>query len=274
MRAGPLSDPKVVELLNAYFVPVYISNEEYEQGGSAPAAEKLERNRIWHEAHQKKLSSGTVHVYLLTPDGDVFNSLHVAHAIEKNNLRTALENAIANRKLTPGKPLIPPALQSTAPKHSADDAVLHVVARGSGHGSWREFPGEDWIVLSKREQAAFGDKADADIPAEIARKILTYFYPQTENNNASPSRIEEASLRKAKMKSADGVTAFRLEGKVRLKHAFYPHKPDNSEVVAPVLGWVEYDSGQKKIISFRLATDDAHYGKEAIEVVAKLAEKP
>ena len=274
MRAGPLSDPKIIEMLNAYFVPVYISNEEYEQEGSAPAAEKLERNRIWHEAHQKKLSSGTVHVYLLTPEGDVFNSLHVAHAIEKNNLRAALAKAIAERKLTPGKPLIPPAPQSMAPKHAADDAVLHVIARGTGHGSWREFPGENWIVLSKQEQAAFGDKADANIHAGIARKILTYFYPQTENNNATPSRIEEASLHKVEVKSTDSVTAFRLEGKVRLKHAFYPHKPDNSEVVAPVLGWVEYDSREKKIISFRLATDDAHYGKEAIEVVAKLAEKP
>ena len=274
MRAGPLSDPKIIEMLNAYFVPVYISNEEYEQEGSAPAAEKLERNRIWHEAHQKKLSSGTVHVYLLTPDGDVFNSLHVAHAIEKNNLRAALAKAIAEQKLTPGKPLIPPAPQSMAPKHAADDAVLHVIARGTGHGSWREFPGENWIVLSKQEQAAFGDKADANIHAGIARKILTYFYPQTENNNATPSRIEEASLHKVEVKSTDSVTAFRLEGKVRLKHAFYPHKPGNSEVVAPVLGWVEYDSREKKIISFRLATDDAHYGKEAIEVVAKLAEKP
>src|SRR5438128_377808 len=141
MRAGPLSDAKVVELLNAYFVPVYVSNEDYAAAGCASEDEKTERNRIWREAAQKKLSSGTVHVYLLTPGGEVFNSLHVADAANKDNLRTSLEKTIAERKLTPGKPIIPPAPQATPPRHSADDVVLHVVARGSGHGSWRQFPG-------------------------------------------------------------------------------------------------------------------------------------
>ncbi len=273
MRAGPLSDPKVVELLNAYFVPVFVSNEDYTPTGCALAAEKLERNRIWQEATKKKLSSGTVHVYLLTPDGDVFNSLHVANAANKDNLRTALGKAIGERKLTAGKPVIPPAPQSASPKCAANDVVLHIVARGSGHGSWREVPGENWVLLSKQEQAAFDDKAGAEIPADIARKILTYFYPQTENNNATPDRIEEATLRKHLEKSADGVTAFSLEGNVRLKHAFYPRKPDEREVVAPVLGWVEYDKRQKKIVSFRMATDGALYGKEPIDVVVKLADK-
>jgi len=262
----------VVELLNAYFVPVYVSNEDYAPAGCASAAEKLERNRIWHEAAHKKLSSGTVHVYLLTPDGDVFNSLHVANASNKDNLRSALEKAIADRKLTAGKPVIPPVPQSASPKCAADDVVLHVVARGSGHGSWRQFPGENWVVLSKLEQAAFDDKASADIPADIARKILTYFYPQTENNNATPDRIEEAALRKSVEKSAAGVTALRLEGKVRLNHSFYRHQ-DEREVVAPVLGWVEFDTRQKKIVSFRMATDGALYGKEPIDVVVKLADK-
>jgi hypothetical protein len=35
MRAGPLSNEKIIALLNAYFVPVYLSNEDYAKDGSA-----------------------------------------------------------------------------------------------------------------------------------------------------------------------------------------------------------------------------------------------
>jgi hypothetical protein len=245
-----------------------VSNEDYSDKGSASAAEKKERDRIWREALQKKLPSGTVHVYLLTPDGNVFNSMHVARASEKGKLRETLEQAVADRKLTAGKPVLPVAPQSAAPKHAAGDVVLHVVARGSGHGSWREFPGENWVMLSKAEQAEFGKAGD--VASETARKILTYFYPQTENNNASPGRIEEAVLHKRVEKSDGGVTTIRLDGKVRLKHAFYPGRKEDREVIAPVLGWVEFNEKTATIVSFRMATDGAVYGKEPINVVLKM----
>ena len=35
MRAGPLSNDKVISLLNAYYVPVFISNEDYDEKGQA-----------------------------------------------------------------------------------------------------------------------------------------------------------------------------------------------------------------------------------------------
>ena len=91
MRAGPLADEQVIKLLNSCFVPVYISNEDYNSDGSASEAEKKERNRIWHEATMKKLSSGTVHVYLLTPAGEVFDSMHVAEASGTPKLLAMLE---------------------------------------------------------------------------------------------------------------------------------------------------------------------------------------
>ena len=60
MRGGSLSHAKVVELLNAYFVPVYTSNEDYRDGGAAPPDERAELRRIQQEGYRKKLSVGTV----------------------------------------------------------------------------------------------------------------------------------------------------------------------------------------------------------------------
>src|SRR5919112_688684 len=69
MRAGPLSSPEVVKTLNRSFVPVYLSNEDYAEGGPAPQAERRERDRILREAAGKGLSTGSVHVFVLDPEG-------------------------------------------------------------------------------------------------------------------------------------------------------------------------------------------------------------
>ncbi len=78
MRAGPLSKPEVIKLLNAYFVPVYAVNEDYRAVGPQPAEERREFTRIYREALDGKMSAGTVHVYLTSPDGKVIDSMHVA----------------------------------------------------------------------------------------------------------------------------------------------------------------------------------------------------
>src|SRR5215471_12283012 len=98
MRAGPLSNTKVVSLLNRYFVPVYAVNEDYRKGGSAPAAEKAEYMRIYRAALKAKLSTGTVHVYILDPDGKPIDSRHVAKASNVYTLVDLLESTVKKLK--------------------------------------------------------------------------------------------------------------------------------------------------------------------------------
>ena len=69
MRTGPFSSEKVVALLNAYYVPVYVSNEDFRGDGPAPAEERKELQRIFAEGYKAKLSVGTVHAYVLSPEG-------------------------------------------------------------------------------------------------------------------------------------------------------------------------------------------------------------
>jgi len=48
LRAGPLSDIRVISLLNSSFVPVSAPNQDYVAAeGKAPPAEKAERARIY-----------------------------------------------------------------------------------------------------------------------------------------------------------------------------------------------------------------------------------
>src|SRR2546421_8024806 len=117
MRASSLSDPKVITLLNRYFVPVYVSTEQDGPGGSAPPEERAEYSRIYREALNAQLSPSTVNAYVLTLDGHPLDSMHVKDAYKPENLIPMLEKAVRKLQTPPGTPLIPPAPQSQPPAH-------------------------------------------------------------------------------------------------------------------------------------------------------------
>src|SRR5258708_22667009 len=125
MRAGPLSDARVIALLNRAFVCVYTVNEDYRGDGCAPAAERAELQRIHQEGYKKNLSVGTVHAYVLTPDGHTHDSLHVASAARTDRLLAMLERSVSHFKPKEGKTIVAPAPQSAPPKAPADALLLH-----------------------------------------------------------------------------------------------------------------------------------------------------
>src|SRR5438105_13631942 len=149
MRAGPLSNPKVIELLNGYFVPVYTSNDFISGPTESQKEEQKERERVYRAFLEAKLSAGSVHVYVLSPDAVPMGSLRVAHACEKDSATgkdqtlLLLEKTIRDLKVAKGNALVAPRPQSEPPKvaQAADALVLHVTARKiseQGHGSWNE----------------------------------------------------------------------------------------------------------------------------------------
>src|SRR5436189_5339881 len=129
MRASSLSDAKVITLLNRFFVPVFVSSEDDAEWGTADPAERAEYQRILAEAQKSGLSSGTVHVYILTADAHVLDSMHVAEASKPEQLISVLERTVQKLKPRPGYPVVKPATVSVAPKHDADALVLHLTAR-------------------------------------------------------------------------------------------------------------------------------------------------
>src|SRR5213593_4803195 len=135
MRAGPLSNPRVISLLNGYFIPVYATNENYKDGGEASPEEKNEYGRIFQEARQGGLSVGTVHVYVLKPDGHPIASLHVVQASNTSKLVELLQSTVAQLNTHEGPTLVQPAAQSRPPEASPDSLVMHLVSRGFNRGS-------------------------------------------------------------------------------------------------------------------------------------------
>src|SRR5262249_25124762 len=274
MRAGPLSSPEVIDLLNGAFVPVFAVNEDYRDDGPVPSEEKAEYRRIYREALADGLSAGTVHAYIVDPDGHPIDSLHVADATRPDRLAGMLERAIRTRKLTRGSTLIRPRSLSAPPTRAPGSLVLHLTARGHGN-SWSGFPSEDWIVLAPEQLVGLLPVAEPragrawDVREDVATAILTHFYPQTENNDVSTHRFEHRRLRGTIESVEDGIARARIAGRVRMTHRFYPGREDGNVVEAPVIGYLDFEPATRRVRRLRLVTDGASYGTGTLDVAVR-----
>jgi hypothetical protein len=233
--------------------------------GKSPSVsddEKKAYQKIYHGALEKKLSAGTVHVYVVTSDGEAIDSIHVAHAKTEKVIAT-LKAAIEKLGVKEGKTLVEPKVQAAGPKADPDALSLHLIARGvpgKAAGFWQELPGEDFIVYKRGQWEKFLPSAGAavgaswDVDRDVALKLLNYFYPSTENNDVSKNEVEEMSM-KATLVSAGKV---RLDATLRMKHPFY-HKKDEARVDAVAVGLVDFDASTPRITRFRMATEKATY---------------
>jgi hypothetical protein len=303
MRASSLSNAKVIDLLNHYFIAVQADERFYKHQDSVPAEEKAVHQRIFQEfyrldrenrqAGKPGLSVGTVHAYILTAEGKPLDSLHVADA-KPERVTAMLQKAIETLKVPQGQLVVEPAAQSTAPAAKADSLILHLTARylvprnqanarkgsadefvpmnphlgtAKAHG-WSAVPAEDWIVLEPTEwakllpvgRAGVGDSWELD--REVSAKILKRFYPASENNDLNTNRIDQQSLKATVGSIKDGVVQSRIEGSLRMKHDFYPRKPDENFVDATILGYLDFEQEKPRIRTLKLATEKAVYGRQ------------
>lgn len=275
MRAGPLSSPEVVDLLNHYFVPVFVSMEDYEDTGAAPAAEKVEYLRIYHAAHAAGMSVGSVHVFILSPAGEPIATRHVAKATEPGELKSLLEQTRQDFKTPRGEPVFKPAPQSVPPERAQDVLALHLVSRYAHRGgSWNEIPAENWLLLNRAEWTKLLPPSEQhevvgsswDIDPTVSASILTHVYPQTENNDIRKNRLDRQSLKATVVSVDDATIRAHLDGKLRMKHSFYPGRDTEQFVDATILGYVEIDRTSHKIRALRIATDPAQYDGQAFGV--------
>jgi hypothetical protein len=301
MRASSLSNSRIIDLLNQYFIPVHADGVYYQANDNVPAEEKAAYERIFQEFHRLNkqnqdegkpaLSVGTVHAYVLSADGKPFDSLHVGQATPERVI-AMLEHAIREWKLPQGKPVVKAAPQSTAPRANADSLVLHLTARylvprkqpgarqdvagdfvpaaphlGTARsGQWDALPSEDWIEWTQadwRKLLPAGDVAVGsswDIEKDLAGRLLTRFYPTTENNDLSTNRIDRQALRATVLSVRDGIVRARIGGSLKMKHAFYPHRDDQNSVEAKIIGYMDFEQARPRILSLRLVTEEATYG--------------
>jgi hypothetical protein len=239
------------------------------------------------------MSAGTVHVYLVDPDGRPIGSQHVAVATRVEELTMLLEKTIARLDVPRGKTIVPPSSQSVCPKCQAGGLVLHLVARNvvrkngqdeiaravlgeTRSGNWGAYPAEDWIVLTKTEcsrlvpAGAIAPGMSWALDKEVASRILKHFYPSTENNDLRINRIDRQELTGTIVRVKDGVARARLDGKLRMKHPFY-HKDDGNFVDASLLGFMDFDIASRRVVAWQLVTTEATYGRMHFGVAVRTA---
>ena len=258
MRASSLSNAKIIDLLNGYFVPVYLRNQDYRDDGSAPPEEKAEASRIYREALQAGLPAGTVCAYLLTPSARPVDvaPLNQSAATDPDRLAEKLQRVIKDLKVAKGDPVAQPAPQSAVPSCDPESLVLHLTARYLDRhgddflrvdaksvlgtrkgGNWGNLPSEDWIMLSSLEWAKLLPPDDVaagtswEFDKAVSARVLQRFFPPTENTDFESNRIDDQSLTARVESVQGGIARARIEGKLRMKHRFY-HKDDDNFIEA------------------------------------------
>lgn len=276
MRAVSLSNPEIIAQLNGCYVPVFLSNEDFADNGSASASEKAELRRIHREGLAKGLSVGSVHAFILAPDGSVRDSLHTAEAAKPDRLLAMLERNARALDVTTGKPVVAPSAPAP-PACAAGDTQLYLVARylqrdgdrlvpvQSGSGDWSALPSEEWLSLTPADvrNLTAGGRLRAGIGWEVdsttANKLLAHFYPPTENWEVEKNVIRESGLAATVSSSSDGQTArITYSGRLKMDHWFY-HAPDDRVVEARIDGYADVDFRTGKLLRLRLATTSAEY---------------
>jgi hypothetical protein len=284
MRAGPLSDDKVIDLLNSYFVSVYIANEEYARDGTASAAEKAARVRMLTEAwkggdrkNQPVFMASDAACYVMGPDGHIVDALRLPDCLENHKVIAMLEGVVKKLNTKKGPTLVPPSPQSDVftPKVTPGSLALHLTARYiPAGGTWKQLPGEDIIVLEKDEwpklipaNAKVG--TSWEINKDVATKLLIDFYPPSSNREPTTNRIDDSPLKATVVSVKDGVARVRLDCNLRMKHRFLPIKDDDKFVEAKVVGFVDCDPVKKQIKNVRMVTEKATYNDNTVGVAVR-----
>ncbi len=268
LRGGPLSDPRVISLLNSRYVPIYASTRDKSD---------RELARIGHDSLKAGFGSGTEYVYFLDTEGRVIDGIHICTIRTPDLLAKLNEHASGQA----GQSLCPPVPQSVAPATGA--RVLHVTSRyldakeqvEKGMKDYRAFPAEEWIELSPADEAALVAIPDAPLNASwsvdlpVAVRILSRVYPLT-GNMIDPEKnlIQEAGLTATVIAGHRDVAWIRLIGRVSMDHPFMADR-DHRVAESAVEGYIEYHRGERRIRALRLITDHAVYGRDHFGVAVR-----
>ena len=210
---------------------------------------------------------GDVRAYVLSPDGHTYNVVATDNATAT---LASLGQAVKQFRPQAGKPAVPPGPQSIPPPAAADTLTLHLIARGDDRGSWGEFPAENWIVLNRGDWSKLLPAAPVSpgqtwaFDQDVSARILTYFYPQTENNDARIDRIERQSLTAKVLTVENDLVTARVDGFVKMLHAFYPGRKDAAPLEAQVVGVLTFVRGQPPTLT--LVTTQAVHGTRPFKV--------
>ena len=265
MRVSSLSDERVIGLLTKYFVPAWVSRDDY-QLDPRSKAEQAELERIDAERSKRGLKGGTVCVFVLDSDGSVLATLPVQLASKPETLVPFLSKIIADKHLSPRAP---EAIRASAAKPPAikpkteGGRFVNIWTRCDQAGSNRGLS-HDRVELTAAEGQALMPATDAKpgaswrIPDEIAHKLFQYCYPPGPIWRAKDCKVMNGTLRTTLVAASAGEARIKLEGEMALSFP-YTGKPTDGRITAHFAGVAHWDQKKQGLLSLALVSDSADY---------------
>jgi hypothetical protein len=218
---------------------------------------------------------GSVHAYVLGPDGSVRDSLHTAQAAKADVMLAMLERSARDLNVVAGAPVVNPTPQPPPPCAPSEMQLSltarYLEKRGDGlapvqtdSGDWSSLPSQDWISLTPEDRRKLVPTGNLRPGREwtmddaVANKLLVHFYPPTENWEVDNNAIHESRLDAHVESVAGGTARIGLIGKLKMDHWFY-HKPDGRYVEADIVGYADVEQKSGRILKFNLVTERAAY---------------
>lgn len=272
MRVSSLSDPRVIDLISKYFVPVSVSRDDY-QRDPRDQDEKAELERLDRERARRGLKGGRVCAFVIAANGDVLATQPVQLAYKPENLRALLEDIIASQKVGPRSeeairastaPLSPPQSgggRGGAKPKAQSGRFIHIwtcLDTGENRGL-----SNDRVELTAAQCEAFLPPADAKpgtawaIPEEIAHKLFQYGYPPGPQWMTKDCKVLKGTLKATLAAVSDTEAQIKLEGEMVLK--FPLGKPTEGRITARFEGGLHADCKKQTLTSLALVSERADY---------------
>jgi hypothetical protein len=265
MRVSSLSDERVIALLSKYFVPAWVSRDDY-QLDPRSKAEQAELERIDAERHKRGLEGGTVCVFVLNPDGGVLATQRVQLAYKPENLVPFLEKIIADKRLTPrdAEAIRASAARPPAIKPRTEGGLLvHIWTRCDQAGSNRGVS-HDRVELTAAEWKAFVPAADVrpgkswTIPDKVAHKLFQYCYPPGPIWKVNDCKVLKGTLKATLVAASAQEARINLQGEMELS---FPNtgKPTDGRITARLVGVAHAEVKKQALTSLALISEQAEY---------------
>jgi hypothetical protein len=264
MRVSSLSDKRVIDLITKYFVPVWVSRDNY-QLDPPSAAERAELERIDLDRAKRKLEGGTVCVFVLDAEGGVLATQRVQRAYKPENLVPFLEKIVADKHLKPRSAASIRA-SAAAPKtiepKTEGGRFVHIYTRCDRPGANGGLS-QDRIELTAEECKAFVPAADTraatwKLPDALAHKLFQYSYPPQPHWKVTSCKVLSGTLKATRISTSAGETHLKLEGEMKLS---FPHtgKPTDGRITAQFVGMARANVKKQTLTSLTLVSEQAKY---------------
>jgi hypothetical protein len=264
MRVSSLSDPRVLELLTKYYVPVWLSRDDY-QREKRSRDEQAELSRLDAERAKRKMEGGTVCVFLVAPNGDVLATQRVLLAYQAETLIPFLKKTIADLKVEPRDPeairtSIAEATEAKPKTKTKDGRFVHIWTRVD-NGNDNRGLSNDRVELTAEELKAFLPPAAAQpgaswtIPQEIAGKLFQYGYPPGPYWDVKECKVKRAMLTATLASASEKEAYLDLSGAMEL--SFPDGKPTQGRITARFVGMARVDRDKRTLTTLGLVSEQA-----------------